>query len=80
MEQSIIDKIAEINEEAKFYIGLDKAIIGISESLCVVYDIDIIKQILYKNGMPLDQIEEYIDYNILNVHLGEYTPIIIYKL
>jgi hypothetical protein len=80
MEQSIIDKIAEINEEAKFYIGLDKAIIGISESLCVVYDIYIIKEILYKNGMPLDQIEEYIDYNILNVHLGDYTPIIIYKL
>jgi hypothetical protein len=80
MEQSIIDKIAEINEEAKFYIVLDKAIIGISESLCVVYDIDIIKQILYKNGMPLDLIEEYIDYNILNVHLGDYTPIIIYKL
>jgi hypothetical protein len=80
MEQSIIDKIAEINEEAKFYIGLDEAIIGISESLSVVYDIDIIKEILYKNGMPLDQIQEYIDYNILNVHLGDYTPIIIYKL
>jgi hypothetical protein len=80
MEQSIIDKIAEINEEAKYFIDLDEAIIGISESLCVVYDIDIIKKILYKNGMPLDQIEEYIDYNILNVHLGDYTPIIIYKL
>ena len=80
MEQSIIDKIAEINEEAKYFIDLDEAIIGISESLCVVYDIDIIKELLYKNGMPLDQIEEYIDYNILNVHLGDYTPIIIYKL
>jgi hypothetical protein len=80
MEQSIIDKIAEINEEAKYFIDLDEAIIGISESLCVVYDIDIIKEILYKNGMPLEEIEEYIDYNILNVHLGDYTPIIIYKL
>jgi hypothetical protein len=30
--------------------------------------------------MPIDEIHEYIDYNILNVYLGDYTPIIIYKL
>jgi hypothetical protein len=46
MEQSIIDKITEINDEAKFYIDLDEAIIGISESLCVVYDYDKIKKVL----------------------------------
>jgi hypothetical protein len=80
MGQSIIDKIAEINEDAKFYTDLDEAIIGISESLCVVYDIELIKKTLYKNGMPLDEIDEYIDFNILNVSLGDYTPIIIYKL
>lgn len=44
MDQSIIDRIAEINEDAKFYIDLDEAIIGISESLCVVYDLDKIKK------------------------------------
>ena len=30
--------------------------------------------------MPLEEINEYVDYNILNVHLGDYAPIIIYKL
>jgi hypothetical protein len=80
MEQSIIDRIAEINDDAKFYIDLDEAIIGISESLCVVYDCDKIKEVLYKNGMPLEEINEYMDYNVLNVNLGDYTPIIIYRL
>ena len=30
--------------------------------------------------MLLEEIDEYIDYNILNVHLGDFTPIIVYIL
>lgn len=58
--------------------GFDDAIIGID--LCserIVYDVDMMTNILISDGMEeLDAIE-YLEYNVLNAYVGEKTPIYI---
>jgi hypothetical protein len=73
-------RIAEINSEAIILEDLDAAIIGISECGKVIYSVSLIYDELVKQGMPLDDVIEYVDYNILYAYLGEFTPIYIYYL
>ena len=61
-------------------IGFDKAIMGITENGNIVYSVEKIKQILIKDGMEIDDVDEYIEFNIFGAYLGEFTPIYMYKL
>ena len=58
--------------------GFDDAIIGIDlSSEIIVYDVDMMTNILISDGMEeLDAIE-YLEYNVLNAYVGEKTPIYI---
>lgn len=53
---------------------------GITENGNIVYSIEKIKQILIKEGMLIDEVDEYIEFNIFAGHYGEFTPIYMYKL
>lgn len=61
-------------------LGFDKAILGITDNGKIVYSIEKIKSILIKDGMNIDDVDEYIEFNIFGAYLGEFTPIYIYKL
>jgi len=58
--------------------GFDEAIVGVDlNSERLVYDIDLMIDILILEGMnDLDAIE-HLEYNVLNAHIGEKTPIYI---
>ena len=80
MDKNKRARISEINSEAIILEDLDSAIIGISECGKVIYSVSLIYDELVKQGMPLDDVIEYVDYNILYAYLGEFTPIYIYYL
>jgi hydroxymethylpyrimidine pyrophosphatase-like HAD family hydrolase len=61
-------------------LGFDKAILWITENGNIVYSIDKIKSILIKEGMDIDDVDEYIEFNIFGGHYGEFSPIYMYKL
>ena len=77
----MIDEINIYNPDAIVWDGLDAAIIGISTNGNVVYDITKIQQILFdewsKNDktIQMDDVIDYVEYNILCAHVGEFTPI-----
>lgn len=50
-------------------IGFDKAIMGITENGNIVYSIEKIKAILIKDGMEVDDVDEYIEFNIFGAYL-----------
>lgn len=77
---SKIDLLKELNPDAIQLIGFDKAIIGITDNCNIVYSIEKIKAILIKDGMEIDDVDEYIEFNIFGAYLGEFTPIYMYKL
>lgn len=59
--------------------GLEEAFIGVSRSFAgahvAVYDIDIIMQVLVKQGMTLEEAHEYFEFNTLGSYMGPHTPI-----
>ena len=74
--------IADFNPEAVMWDGLDDAVIGITNNGNVVYDLNKMKEILYKqwsedpdDDVTMDDVVEHIDYNILGSYVGEFTPI-----
>lgn len=74
--------IALNNEEAIMWDGLDEAIVGITNNGVVVYDINKIEKILYDgwkkdptDDVTMEDVIEYIEYNILGAYVGEFTPI-----
>lgn len=61
------------------YDGLDEAIIGVDmRTGNIIYDFALIIEILSKN-MTYDEAREYADFNIINMYVGERTPVIMYK-
>jgi len=62
------------------YDGLDEAIVNAiphDDSYIVVYDRDLIVNILMeRDGMEYIIAQEYIDFNIDRMYLGEFTPVI----
>lgn len=71
------EDIVEINPEAIFYDGLDEAIIGIDHiSLKPIYGVNKIISLLQKD-MSYAEAVEWFDYNIVNLHIGDKTPIIL---
>ncbi len=73
------EKIALYNQEAVMWDNLDEAVIGITDDGKVVYDIDKMVDIFSKD-MSTDDAIEWIDYNILGAHVGDYTPVHIHKI
>jgi len=77
LEQILIDYPDE-----SFYIadGFDDAIIGFDENAVrLVYDIDVIIDILIEEGMTYEEAREHYDYNIAGGYIGEGTPIFVKK-
>ena len=65
--------------------GYDSAIIGyainpVSQKNVVVYDVERILKILFeRDGMSIEQAEEFFNFNIVGSFVGEQTPIYVYK-
>lgn len=59
----------------------DEAAIGYSDTGCVIYDYDLLIEVLMKEGMSDIDAIEWIDYNILRAtpYYGDKAPIIMYK-
>ena len=76
---SIIEKLILDNPNAVLWDDLNDAVIGISDNLCAVYDIDKIVECLQANeALSEEDAYEWLGYNILGVYVGEFTPIHIY--
>jgi hypothetical protein len=75
-----INILKDLYPESILLIGFDKAILGVSTENNIVYDINKIRNILLKEGMPEYDVDEYIDFNILGAYYGEFSPIYINKL
>lgn len=85
--------IAEINEDAILFDGLDKAIIGMSSCdniPVVVYDVEKIINILFEenkaiqphlsDGVHFESAESFFQYNIEGHYTSENSPILVYSL
>jgi hypothetical protein len=76
---SIIERLRQDNPNAILWDDLNDAVIGVSDNLCAVYDIDKILECLQKNNdWNEEDAYEWLGYNILGVYVGEFTPIHIY--
>jgi len=65
--------------------GHDNAVIGVSftwrnqrQVQLLVYDAEIIRDNLVKEGMTPDEAREYIEFNIEGAYVGEGTPILVW--
>jgi hypothetical protein len=56
--------------------GFDDAIVGLdSKSFRVIYDVDIMVNILMEQGMEEMDAVEHLEYNVFNAWVGDQTPI-----
>jgi hypothetical protein len=80
---NIRESITQINPDAILWDDMDDAIVGISDDGRVVYDIHKMECLVYdgnKDNMAFDEAVDWVDYNILSAHLGEFTPIHTWKI
>lgn len=78
-----MDKLLDLFPEMEFFKadGFDEAIIGMEPNTGkVIYDIDIMAQVLVDEGLSETEALEYLDYNVLNAYVGELTPIYIKRI
>ena len=75
------DIISDINSEAVFADGFDAAIIGYDANCTVVYDYDKCMEILMeRDSMTEHEAHEYMEFNVVNAYVGDFTPIFIHRL
>jgi len=56
--------------------GFDDAIVGIcNSSMRIVYDVDLMLEVLVDEGMDPDDAIEHLEYNVFYAYVGEQTPI-----
>lgn len=72
------EQIAEANPDAILWDGCDDALIGFTQNGEAVYSIEKLREIFTGHGMTDEEAIEWVEYNILGAHVGEYTPIHIY--
>jgi len=73
---SMRESIAEYNEDAILWDGMDDALIGITTNGQAVYETSKIHEVLMRDsGMTLDDAIDYAEYNIFGAHVGDFTPI-----
>ena len=64
------------NTEILMADGFDDAIVGLcSKSMRVIYDYDIMLEILEDEGMSEIEAIEHLEFNVLNAWVGDQTPI-----
>ena len=82
MKENYKEHIADINSEALFADGFDDAIVGYDAvGFRVVYDYDKCSDILMKrDGMTEHEAHEYMEFNVVSAHVGDFTPIFIHRL
>jgi hypothetical protein len=75
------EKISEINPDAILWDELDLAIIGFTQEGKAVYDINkLISETQRINEFTYEDAYEWVEFNILNAYVGEYTPIHIFPI
>ena len=75
------DIISDINPDAVFADGFDAAIIGYDANCTVVYDYDKCMEILMeRDSMTEHEAHEYMEFNVVNAYVGDFTPIFIHRL
>lgn len=68
--------IMDINPDAHLWDDLDNCIMGITEEGCAVYDIhEIEKELMKQNDWDWETAAEWVEYNILQAYIGEFTPV-----
>ena len=73
--------VADINPQAHLWDDLDECIIGITEEACAVYDIHKMEKTLMElNDWDIETAAEYVEYNILQAYIGEFTPVHVWTI
>jgi hypothetical protein len=79
MNEEIQELITLENENAVILNGFDEAILGMTYAFgkepVVAYSINKILETLIKDGMTLEDAQEYFEYNILNAYFAEHNPV-----
>ena len=66
-------------EEALVADGLDEALIGITDRGIAVYSVhEVLRVLQEREGMGIEDAQEFFDYNIAGAYEGEKTPIWVY--
>jgi hypothetical protein len=72
----VYEGLIDENTEILMADGFDDAIIGLcSKSLRVIYDYDLMLEILEDEGMEEIEAIEHLEFNVLNAWVGDQTPI-----
>jgi hypothetical protein len=65
--------------------GHDNAVIGVSftwrdqnQVQVLIYDAEIIRENLMRDGMDAEEAREYIEFNIEGAYVGEDTPVVVW--
>ena len=74
------EQVADINPDALFADGFDEAIIGYDATgACCVYDYDkCLKVLVKRNGMSFTEAHEFMEFNVVSAHVGDFTPIFVH--
>lgn len=80
VDTNLRDKIADSFPQSILWDNLDSSIIGITSEGRVVYSLEKMIHHFMDDGMSEDEAMEWIDFNILNQYIGEYTPLHIWEL
>jgi len=76
----MLERLSELNPEAKKADGFDDAILGIAtrngEGNLIAYDYDRCIKVLQKD-MSYEDAVEYMEFNVVGSYVGEGTPIFI---
>ncbi len=81
--QNIRDQLIELIDENEtlFCDGFDEAIVGVTHTGRIVYDIDKMIDILLSDGSMMtnayEEAIEYLEFNTFGAYVGEYTPVYI---
>jgi hypothetical protein len=72
----VYEGLIDENTELLLADGFDDAIIGLcSKSMRVIYDYDLMIEVLEDEGMTEIEAIEHLEFNVLNAWVGDQTPI-----
>ena len=72
----VYEGLIDENTEILMADGFDNAIIGLcSKSMRVIYDYDLMIEVLEDEGMTEIEAIEHLEFNVLNAWVGDQTPI-----
>jgi hypothetical protein len=72
----VYEGLIDENTEILMADGFDDAIIGLcSKSMRVIYDYDLMIEVLEDEGMTEIEAIEHLEFNVLNAWVGDQTPI-----